>query len=280
MKNMFNTYYLNYGKAYELSMLINNKLSEQITEKRDKETAFEGSGEVAPGFLQKLPILEKALPSIDVEGDLAYKKSKVVEDLITVVHTKSTILRPVYSKAVDVKKLNESKIGSLIKLNNVALEVVNKEDALAMKAMMSGMFNSLSDSLVEGVELSSLFEILLKDAAYILMGVCELNSSEEKIMFKIPMTLESELENNYSLSDLEIGKVSVLGIYRGSYSASEIENKANSLMFAKDTSAHSYTDEIDDIEDGVLQEQTLSVEKGMDIIHYLDIVAIVQDIVL
>ena len=34
------------------------------------------------------------------------------------------------------------------------------------------------------------------------------------MMLKIPMSAENEMESQYSISDIEIGKVTVLGIYR------------------------------------------------------------------
>ena len=51
---------------------------------------------------------------------------------------------------------------------------------------------------------------MLKDYKYYLM--CEKDT--EKFYIDIPMKAEKEFENEYSIYDLEIGKVNIIGIYR------------------------------------------------------------------
>lgn len=84
---------------------------------------------------------------------------------------------------------------------------------------------------IGNVNLPTLLEVLFKDSAYILEGVLPEKrfGSTEKIIIKIPMQAENEMENQYSLSDLEIGKVTVVGIYRGCFKRGELNKKVKSV---------------------------------------------------
>ena len=44
------------------------------------------------------------------------------------------------------------------------------------------------------------------------------------------MQAENEMENQYSISDLEIGKVTLVGIYRGRYDGKELDAKLNRFL--------------------------------------------------
>ena len=43
---MFNIYYLNYAKAYEIAMLLDNKILDQITKEHNSEGNVNGNGEL------------------------------------------------------------------------------------------------------------------------------------------------------------------------------------------------------------------------------------------
>ena len=47
------------------------------------------------------------------------------------------------------------------------------------------------------------------------------------------MNSEAELESNYSVSDLEIGGVTVIGIYRGIFDKNLILKKSNVIRIIK-----------------------------------------------
>ena len=98
MKNMFNIYYINYEKATEISMLIDNQVIESITRTKGKETSAEGEGDVSTDPLAKIPLIGKHIPTFSFDGSLSHSRSKQVEDTIKVVSTKSTMLRPLYER--------------------------------------------------------------------------------------------------------------------------------------------------------------------------------------
>lgn len=270
---MFNIYYINYAKAFEISMLIDNKMLEMITKTKEGSVELEGKGEVNLEKTKKIPLLNKAIPAIDISGEITGSKSKNVIDTIKVVSTKSTILEPIYKKAKEIKKLSENSIGNLIKIKNVSLIIDNIEDILATKTLLSGLLNSVAIDGFGEMNLTSVLEILFKDSSYILSGkLPQRFGGDEKIMLKIPMSAENEMENQYSISDLEIGKVTVIGIYRGNYKEKEIRDKVDKLRNLENKSNF---DDGDDIEDGDLWN--IKSEKT-DNVHYIDVIAVVQDL--
>lgn len=104
---------------------------------------------------------------------------------------------------------------------------MNEGDILAVKAIKSGIFNKVAIEGSGDVNITSLFEVLLKDCSYIFSGG-NVNKNQD-ILIKIPMQTENELESQYSISDLEIGKISVIGIYKGKYKYCEIYEKLSKL---------------------------------------------------
>ena len=54
MKNMFNIYYINYEKATEISMLIDNKVLESITTTKGRESSGKGEGDVSTDSLANI----------------------------------------------------------------------------------------------------------------------------------------------------------------------------------------------------------------------------------
>ena len=270
---MFNIYYINYAKAFEISMLIDNKMLEMITKTKEGSVELEGKGAVNLEKTKKIPLLNKAIPAIDISGEITGSKSKNVIDTIKVVSTKSTILEPIYKKAKEIKRLSENSIGNLIKIKNVSLIIDNIEDILATKTLLSGLLNSVAIDGFGEMNLTSVLEILFKDSSYILSGkLPQRFGGDEKIMLKIPMSAENEMENQYSISDLEIGKVTVIGIYRGNYKEKEIRDKVDKLRNLENKSNF---DDGDDIEDGDLGN--IKSEKT-DNVHYIDVIAVAEEI--
>ncbi len=266
---MFNIYYINYTKAYEIAMLIDNKLLEGKT--REKEGTVSGhlEGDVDETPFTKVPFIGKYMPKFDFNGEVAGEKSSRVIDTVKVITTKSTILSRIYDKAKEIQKLESKEIGRLIRLKDVSLKVKNENDILGAKTLLSG---ALGDIVVDGVgnvNLSTLLEVMFKDSSYILDGTLlkTKDGKKEKICIKIPMQAENEMENQYSITDLEIGKVTIVGIYRGCFIGNELDSKLNKFTNQTDGDETSYDFNIA----GDDEEET-------DKVHYIDVIAIVQDI--
>ena len=101
------------------------------------------------------------------------------------------------------------------------------------------------------------------------------------------MIPNSKTASQYSISDIEIGKVTVLGIYRGEFDRRDVERKINRMMALNDSGKKNQQETNDiqdsgmDIEDGVREEdkngiRNISLAQGK--VHYIDVIAIIQDI--
>ena len=108
-------------------------------------------------------------------------------------------------------------LGDLVLLKNATLELLNAEESYAVtKMILNGAFkdtkiSSNSDDMKIEFDLSAMINSLLKDCVY------ELGCSvgNKKYMLTIPMTFENDFENSYNIYDLQVGSVTIVGIYRG-----------------------------------------------------------------
>lgn len=267
---MFNIYYINYTKAYEIAMLIDNKMLESKIKEKEGTASGSVEGDFDEAPLAKVPFIGKYMPRFDFSGEVTGEKSSKVIDTVKVITTKSTILDRIYAKAKETQDIRNKKIGSLIRLKDVSLKVTNENDILGAKTLLSGAIGDIAVDGVGDVNLSTLLEVMFKDSSYILEGILPKSKDKEveKICIKIPMQAENEMENQYSISDLEIGKITIIGIYRGCFNENELASKLNKFSKQVNSDAASYDIDIA----GDDEEETSEI-------HYIDVIAIVQDII-
>lgn len=276
---MFNLYYLNYTKAFEIAMQVDNK----ILEKQVKETEKEKQGNGELGLDGSVSLLNKILPKLSGNLSFSASKSDKTEDTLKVVSTKSTILAPVIRNSVEVRKLGEDRVGKLLKIRDVSLRVVNYQDMIGSKILLSGLLQSIPIDGIGTMDLTAIANIVLKGASYIVVGQIpekvSVKDSEtsNKLLLKIPMQMDNEMENSYSISDLEIGPVTVVGIYRGVFEFKNIKNQVDTL--AKMSKANT-SDEIDlEIETDSSKTHNRQVDVQQDEqVHYIDVIAIIQEL--
>ena len=276
---MFNLYYLNYTKAFEIAMQVDNK----ILEKQVKETEKEKQGNGELGLDGSVSLLNKILPKLSGNLSFSASKSDKTEDTLKVVSTKSTILAPVIRNSVEVRKLGEDRVGKLLKIRDVSLRVVNYQDMIGSKILLSGLLQSVPIDGIGTMDLTAIANIVLKGASYIVVGQIpekvSVKDSEtsNKLLLKIPMQMDNEMENSYSISDLEIGPVTVVGIYRGVFEFKNIKNQVDTL--AKMSKANT-SDEIDleiETDSSKTHNRQVGVQQDEQV-HYIDVIAIIQEL--
>lgn len=285
---MFNIYYINNEKASEISMLFDNEIVEKITRIKNTEFVLAGDADAKVSAASKIPVIGQYLPSVDLTGNLSHNRSNRVEDTVKVVSSKSTILRPIYEKAKEVRRLDDSKVGNLVKIKDVYLTVVNSDDVMATKALMSGLVSQVPVEGIGNMNFTALMEVIFKGSAYVLCGELPHRFGiNEHMMLKIPMSAENEMESQYSISDIELGKVTVLGIYRGEFERCDVERKINRMMALNNSSkknqeqSTNVRDNNIDIEDGVREEDKKDIPNSSVVqgkIHYIDVIAVIQDL--
>ena len=211
----FNIYYLNFSKVYEIAMMINNIILTKI--ERDNTTGsseeYSISSELSAQGSEKFLMGIKSSMSSNAK-ETYYSSQKVVESL-DVQTTKSILLRRIIDKCSDVKDFEEVSEGDLIKIDGVKFELFDEE---SLRQFLVLRRDALKGMRVEGVEINNLVASMLQDYAYILKGTIPAPEGKEantEIMIKIPMDVQSEFESQYSIDDLLIGHVSVVGIYKG-----------------------------------------------------------------
>lgn len=276
---MFNLYYMNYEKAFEIAMQVDNKVLEKQVKEKDRGNSGDGQiGVEAPEGL-----LSRLLPKLQGNVSFSVSKSEKTEDTLKVVSTKSTILAPVIKKAVEVKKLGEDRIGKLLKIKDVSLSVMNYQDMMGSKILLSGLLQNVPIDGIGPMDLTAIANTVLKGASYIVVGkipekvsVVDPNSSN-KLLLKIPMQMENEMENSYSISDLEIGPVTVVGIYRGIFKFKDIKNQVDAMAKMSGLNSSFANDSEIETEDSKKMNTQLGIQ-SVDLVHYIDVISIIQEL--
>lgn len=277
---LFNIYYINYPKVYEIKMMLNNIVS--LNKTIEKGKAGEMSADIETSFGLGFLKLFKGDAKIGAEGKGSLS-NKVIETL-EIKTTKSIILSEVFEKSTIIRSFKDKiEEGSLVLINDVSLSLINDFELRTVKLFNSGAFKNLPIPNAEGFDITSLFNSMFKDYAYKIKGV--FSNSKDQILIKIPVTFDNEFESSYNVDDLFIGKVSILGIYKGETSIKKLKNTfeyfselgsmQNSLLKSDDT------DEIHDSQyhkDEVNPKSQYWQEDNKSTYHYIDLLAIVQNI--
>lgn len=268
-KKLFNIYYINYQKVFEICMLINNNIKETIElQYKNEETnkqLFGSNAEIGKSF--------KLAPSASMENS----KTKTYEykELQNIKHTNSTYLNQIIDvcKKDDFSKLEN---GDLVKIDNVSLEIINKDEIAQVNSMLSGVLNgntisTSSDGQVFDININAITNILLKDYKYNLKA----NKDGKSFYISIPIKAEKEFENEYSIYDLEIGKVNIIGIYRtNKYKSDLINNTFNHLVGIGENVQNTIGDELKKSDSYTSKKK----KKEKEELPYIDLIAIVQDL--
>jgi hypothetical protein len=280
-KNMnFNIYYLNFSKVYEISMMINNIIVSNI--KREKNSTYEISKKISASNTSSIgskAYLANIKSVIGAEvSDKSINSSKMIESL-DIKTTKSILLREIISKCKDFTAFNEYKEGDLLKIDKASLSMLD-EDTLRQILILRK--DALQGFRVEGFEVNNLISSMLQDYSYILKG--QFSDSEDAIIFKIPMEIESEFESKYNVDDLLIGNVSIVGVYKGTVTEDFI--KTNTFSYFTNLSTLQQEPERKVFPSSIQTQQGASIIKNPlplpknteSIFHFIDIIAIIQDI--
>ena len=276
----FNIYYLNFSKVYEIAMMINNVILTKI--ETDKSNSFEEQY----GFTSSVSaqgtkyFLDGIKSTISAEArETSTSTSKVVESL-DVKTTKSILLRRVIEQCATVHELDNSAEGDLVKVDCVKLELLNEE---SLRQFLILRRDALKGMRVEGMEVNNLVSSMLQDYAYILKGIVYdegMKGPVAEIIIKIPMEIQSEFENKYSINDLLIGHVSIVGIYKGKVKEEFITS--NTFTYFQEAGERKESQGGD--EKKIIKSNSYPITqepcktKYSDSYHFVDTLAIIQDV--
>ena len=212
-KELFSLYYINLEKVYELRMIRNNFIQEnRILENRiDTNTHDSINAGLSSGI--------KGIISSDigVKSSIDSLKSVKVSDSFTVKQTKSNILSDILEMADKKIDLSSTYDGDLIRLDNIKLKLENEQLIRLFKVLSRDI---IKGQVANGIDINKVLNSLAKDYSYLLSATF----ADKNIVIKSPMSAEGEFENKYSIDDLLIGNVGIIGVYKGTIKGSEINS--------------------------------------------------------
>jgi hypothetical protein len=281
---IFNIYYINFPKVYEIKMMLGNVIAlsreEQTDQSKGKDIDYRGK--LGANFLTVFNT------GIEAGRKNIKSDSQKVLETFEIKTTKSVILNEIIEKSQTISDFSKLKEGKLIKIDNVNLSLENEAELRTVKLFASGSFKGMNIPGADGFDINNLFNSMFKDYAYKIRGT--INDSEEELLVKIPHTFESEFESSYSVDDLFIGKVSIVGLYKGKI---KVDSLKNSFEFFQEVgnmqnlNNNQNNEENQEIKDSQYTTKTdnsnhLFVSSNQDNkeFHYIDLLAIVQNVTL
>ncbi|WP_281309922.1 hypothetical protein [Flavobacterium flavigenum] len=275
---IFNIYYINFPKVYEIKMMLSNiiKIGGEYHLENNTENDIDYRGKLGMKFLN----------IFNTEGEIGKKNSKSdsqkVLETFEIKTTKSIILNEIIEKSKSISDFTNIEEGELIKINNVNLSLDNEKELRTVKLFTNGSLKGMAIPGADGIDINNLFNSMFKDYSYRMKGSIE--DLNDNILIKIPLTFESEFESSYSVDDLSIGKVSLVGLYKGKI---KIEALKNSFEFftelGNSQNQNSTSAEINDSqyqENNIANNLFVRDSSNVDVkdYHYIDLLAIIQNI--
>lgn len=270
-KELFSLYYINLEKVYELRMIRNNFIQENRVMENRLETNSHDSinAELSSGI--------KGIISSNIGAKSSFDslKSVKVSDSFAVKQTKSNILSDILELADKKTDLLTSNDGELIRLDNVKLKLENEQLVRLFKVLSRDI---IKGQVANGIDINNALNALSKDYSYLLSA----NFAGKNLVIKIPMSAEGEFENKYSIDDLLIGNVGIIGVYKGAIKGVELNSTFD--FFVNLGNVAGQTTEIEEeiqssSDDASIQSYNLSttLKDNVDYI-FIDLLAVFQSI--
>lgn len=277
---IFNIYYINFPKVYEIKMMLSNiiSLNKEITKDLSADGQASVKAKLGINFMEWFKMGETEA-SADIKGT----GSKKVFETFEIKTTKSVILNDIIEKSKTIKDFSNMQEGELLRIDNLNLSLENEEELRMVKFINSGAFKDFAIPGANGLDMNNLFNSMFKDYTYKIKGKF---SENDNILIKIPLTFESEFESSYSVDDLFVGKVTVIGLYKGKIKVDDLKNSFQYFQeLGQLQNAFPTNKEDDEIEESHY-ENTNNVNSAFNFkssgdgneYHYIDLLAIIQSI--
>lgn len=272
----FNLVYINSAKSYEIATLIDDTVKTTIQKENSNATSRKNSFKVGT---------KNDLYSGYENSNELTVGSKISESF-EVKSTKSTILRKVYEMSKNFQDKNLEQ-GDLIKFESVTLKPVNAQDIPLILQVLQA--SKLDNPSTEGIELnmSNLLSTFLTDYTI----DYSFKQGNKKFLVRFPYGEVEGFENGYRHSDFQLGKLNLVGIYRGKINFSEIDTISTKFLefMSKKAKKNNVTKNVKDIipksssfekndESGSEFEIDFNYEKLNGTYHLIDVIAVVQKI--
>ena len=277
--NLFNLYYLNTAKAHEIAMLIDNKIMKTIEKEHASERKTKHS---ISGSVGRKNIFSNKIGYDDEEN--LYDK---VFESFDIKITKSIMLRKIYDTAKE-NSSGELKEGDLVLFKNVDLKQLNIDDTIMiLDFLKDSKFKNQETDDVE-FNYNKMFEMMMDDVTIdYSFKYKENNQDEKQFIIQLPYNSNDNFENGYHQNDLQLGKLSVIGIYRGEVDFSKKTSTSSKLLELVKQSIDNSSSQNMDSE--IMKSSTLDSQEQKSPLKFtndklsgknslIDVIAIIQEI--
>lgn len=274
-EKLFIIYYLNFLKTYELVMLIDNRIkTNENSEFSSVNSSFEES---LTGF--NLGMKKNSI-NLETNYSSTITNSEKMLENFEFKNTKSNYLKKLLNTYHTHNSKSELKEGDIVKFSNISLALDDQKETIdSLKLLVGGALNGMNIKSQEKgfnfeMDMSSLLNSFISECVY------ELSFTNEgkNYYICIPLTGNDDFENKYTVNDLLIGKVTILGVYKGAYRREKplinklMGNNSEKIVSKMQRSGETQSKSNEFIiEDGV-------ASNSQGNIYYIDIIAIVQEI--
>lgn len=223
---LFNLFYLNTSKAHEIAMLIDNKIMKTIEREQISEELLKYNASSTFGL--------KDVATADVGYSLEDNSKKRVYENFDVKTTKSIMLRTIYETAQKKDGSTDSlKIGDLVLFKSIELQQRNIEDTvMILNILQDSKIKNQANDAIE-INVNKMMDKMLDDFTidYTFEYSCEATKEYPRtFIIQIPYKATDNFENGYQHNDLQLGRLSLIGIYRGRIDFSKRESISSKFL--------------------------------------------------
>lgn len=267
---LFTVYYMNQDKVFEMRMLLDNRLRTGHTGEKTGTTSSEAN--INAEADARVPFLTELQGRI--EGKIGHEKQTRMVDTLEYIHTKSRMLSDIIARC-NIFERNSANEGDLVYIDDVNLELLNEDEVRALVAIMTGTLDGFTVPESGGLDIGHMFQSIVKaGASFKLRGEAG-HGCGGPILLKIPIDSGSLFESGYSIDDLLIGKVGVVGICKGKVKTDDLRSSFDYFQ-AKDKQQPSEDDGIIECAEDAGTEPEDPRDEGDREPTYIDVLSIIQ----
>lgn len=217
--SLFTVYYMNQQKVFETRMLLDNKLRTSGTEESQsgstKGASIDVEAELNPSILAKL--------RAKLKGEYRNEKQEKIVDALEYVNTTSRMLADIMGHCKCLEGRATLAEGDLAYIGEVSLDLINEDEIRGVMAIMSGTFDGITVPDAGNLDIGRMMQSFIGDgAAFKLRGTR--TGGGTPLYAKIPLNGEEMFESGYTIDDLLIGKVGIVGICKGRISPCKMKS--------------------------------------------------------
>lgn len=276
---LFNLFYLNTSKAHEIAMLIDNKIIKNI--ESEQVSSYTSKANYTFTLGKKENLLSENGVSVEETS-----KQRVFESF-DVKQTKSIMLRKIYDEISKAKNWNFNE-GNLVLLENIQLQQLNVDDTvMILNVLQDSKFKNQQNDDIE-INLNKMMDKMLDDFTIDYSFDYESKDNiKHNCIIRLPYKSMNNFENGYQHNDLQLGRLSIVGIYRGEIDFSLKESISS--KFLELISQSYYQQQKNELVDvGMKLSDNSSESSKVDFNfdhkkltgkrHLIDVIAIIQEI--